>query len=587
MPYTHRTAWDIAPYAPVELFRAPEEIPPLVAQVLWARGMTDFESMHRFLAAEPDMADPLCMQDMPRAIERILRAVNTGESMAIYGDYDCDGVTACALLHQALEMLGAHAHVYIPNRFDEGYGLHADALDHLRAQGVSLVITVDCGARAKAEAARAQEIGLDLIVTDHHEVGDGAMSGAYAVVNPHRADCPYPFKHLAGVGVAYRLAQGLFCGSPERLQGVRVADALEPLLDLVALGTVADVVPLVGENRQLVRAGLERINTQPRPGVRFLALASRVKLGSITAQTVGFTLAPRLNAAGRLDTARDAYDLLSTDDESVASQIALRLNERNVERQKITATVAQHAEQVAFIDGDEDVPLLFASDGDYNAGVIGLAASRLVERFYKPAVVITIGKDGHDNGEARGSCRSVEEFNITAALDECHDLLLRYGGHAAAAGFTMQAARLGDLREKLVQIARRQQPDGGWTRPLRIDSQVNLHKLSWSTYTQLACLEPHGAANLRPIFAASGVTIQNIRRVGQPPEQPPHLQLRLKDTRGAVWEAIGWRMGERARELSAGAKIDVAFQLDCNEWNGERKLQLIVQDFRPAEDRPV
>ena len=580
MPYTHRTVWDIAPYAPKEFFGAPAQLPPLVAQVLWARGMTDAESMRRFLADEPDSADPLCMQDMPLAIERILRAIHAGEHIAIYGDYDCDGVTACALLDQALGALGAHVRVYIPNRFEEGYGLHADALDHLKAEGVSLVITVDCGARAKAESARAREIGLDLIVTDHHEVGDGVLSGAYAVVNPHRADCSYPFKSLAGVGVAYRLAQGLFCSSPERLHGQPIDELLEKLIDLVAIGTVADVVPLVGENRQLVRAGLLRINTQPRVGVRYLALAARVKLGAITAQTVGFTLAPRLNAAGRLDTARDAYELLTTDDESLASQIALRLNERNTERQKITAAVAHHAEQTAFAGGDEDLPLLFASDGDYNAGVIGLAASRLVERFYKPAVVVTLGKGETD---ARGSCRSVESFDITAALDECHDLLLRYGGHAAAAGFTMQANRMGELRERLLQIAQRQQPDGGWTRPLRIDAQVNLHKLSWDTYAQLACLEPHGMANPRPVFAACGATVHNIRRVGQPAENPPHLQLRLKDARGAVWEAVGWRMGERARELSTGAKIDIAFQLDSNEWNGERKLQLILQDIRPAE----
>jgi single-stranded-DNA-specific exonuclease len=583
MPSTHRTTWDIAPYAPIQFFSAPAEIPPLVAQVLWARGLTNFESMQRFLADEPDTADPMCMQDMPKAIERILRAIRAGEQIAIYGDYDCDGVTACALLHQALDLLGARTQVYIPNRFDEGYGLHAEALDHLKAQGAELVVTVDCGARAKQEAAHARDIGLDLIVTDHHEVGDGLLTGAYAVLNPHRADCAYPFKSLAGVGVAYRLAQGLFDSSPERLHGQSVTEALEPLLDLVALGTVADVVPLVGENRQLVREGLIRINTQPRPGVRFLALAARVKLGAVTAQTVGFTLAPRLNAAGRLDTARDAYELLSTDDESLASQLALRLNERNSERQKVTATVAQLAEQTAFADGDEEVPLLFASDGDFNAGVIGLAASRLVERFYKPAVVVSLGKADAESGEARGSCRSVAEFNITAALDECHDLLMRYGGHAAAAGFTMQASHIDELRRRLVEIARRRQPAGGWTRPLRIDSRVNLHKLSWDTYTQLACLEPHGMANLKPTFAACDVTVQNIRRVGQPSDQPPHLQLRLKDARGALWEAIGWRMGERARELSTGAKIDVAFQLDINEWNGERKLQLAMQDLRPAE----
>jgi single-stranded-DNA-specific exonuclease len=415
------------------------------------------------------------------------------------------------------------------------------------------------------------------------------LAGAYAVVNPRRADCPYPYKSLAGVGIAYRLVQGLLRTRGERLRGLPAEELLESLLDLVAIGTVADVAPLDGENRQLVRAGLRRINTQPRVGVRYLALAARARLGAITAQTVGFTLAPRLNAAGRIDTAHDAYELLSTDEESVASELALRLNERNAERQKITTAVAHHAEKLAFGDGrtegaqDEDVPLLFAVDGDYNAGVIGLAASRLMERFYRPAVVVTITKGELGEPEARGSCRSMECFDITAALDECSDLLLRYGGHTAAAGFTMQASRVSELRERLLQVARRRQPEGGWARPLRIDAQVTLHKLSWETYNQLVCLEPHGMANPRPLFAACQVTVQTVRRVGQPPEQPPHLQLRLRDARGALWEAIGWRMGERANELSAGAKIDVAFQLDTNEWNGQRKLQLVLQDFRPAE----
>ncbi len=594
MSHTERTTWRIAPLAPKEFFSETAGVPPIVAQVLWARGLHDVEAMQHFLADEPDTADPTRMRDMPRAVDRILRAIDAHEQIAVYGDYDCDGVTACALLNQAFTALGASARIYIPNRFEEGYGLHADALDILHAEGVSLVVTVDCGARAQAEAARAREIGLDLVVTDHHEMGDhhevgegfspdGAMAGsACALVNPRRPDCPYLYKSLAGVGIAYRLVQALLRSAPGRLHGRSAEDLLDSLLDLVAIGTVADVVPLDGENRQLVRAGLRRINSQPRLGLLHLARAAAVQPGHITAQTLGFTLAPRLNAAGRIDTALDAYTLLSTTEESVAQELAERLNSRNAERQKITAAVAHSAEEKALAE-DRNTPLLFAVDSSYNAGVIGLAASRLVERFYRPAVVVTITGDGPAGQEARGSCRSVEGFNITAALDECKDLLGRYGGHTAAAGFTLPANRLAQLRERLIQVAQAQQPEGGWIRPVPVDSKVNLHTVSLATYEQLACLEPYGMGNPRPLFAALGISVHSVRRVGQPPEQPPHLSLRLRDARSALWEAIGWRMGERAGELNVGAKIDVAFQLDVNEWNGERRLQLVLQDFRPAQ----
>ena len=546
--------------------------------------MCDATNARAFWADEPDAADPFALKDLSIAIERILRAIGNGESIAIYGDYDCDGVTACALLWEVLSALHANVRIYIPDRFEEGYGLNAGALDKLKDAGVSLVITVDCGTRAISEAEHARVLGLDLVVTDHHEVADGVLPGAYAVVNPRRADCAYPFKTLAGVGVAFRLAQGL-------LRAARQVTAVpcdeQALLDLVAIGTIADVAPLLGENRQLVREGLRRINTQPRTGVRYLASAARARLGSITAQTIGFILAPRLNAAGRIDTARDAFQLLTTADESLASQIALRLNERNEQRQKLTAEVARHAERAAFTHADADVdganiPLLFAVSETYNAGVIGLAAARLVERFYKPAIVVAV-----HIGEARGSCRSIDGFNITAALDECKGLLARHGGHAAAAGFTTPAESLDELRQRLLGLARVQQPAGGWLRALHIDAEINLFKLSWDSYTQLERLEPHGMANPRPMFVTRAAVVHSIRRVGKSqsqPDQAPHLQLRLKDARGAIWDAIGWRMGERAGELSMGAKIDVAFQLDINEWNGERKLQLVVQDFRMTDD---
>jgi single-stranded-DNA-specific exonuclease len=585
MTNTYRIDWVITPDAPTAFLNGLDGIHPLVAQVLWARGLRDAERALAFMGADAGTCDPFAFADIGPAAERILRAAGAGEPIAIYGDYDCDGVTACALLQSTLTLLGANARVYIPDRFEEGYGLNSAALDKLKAEGIGLVVTVDCGARAMAEAQHAREIGLDLVVTDHHELDAGALPAALAVVNPKRADCAYPFKQLAGVGVAYRLAQCLL-QSASRATGRAFDDTA--LLDLVAIGTVADVVPLIGENRQLVRDGLRRINAEPRAGVRYLAAAARARLGAITAQTIGFALAPRLNAAGRIDTALDAYHLMSTDDESVASQIALRLNERNEQRQRVTADVTHGAETLAAAGGDiAELPLLFAVSDSYNAGVIGLAAARLVERYYKPAVVVATHM-----GEARGSCRSVEGFHITAALDECKPLLSRHGGHAAAAGFSTPAVCLDELRQRLLDIARREQPEGGWTRALHLDAEVHLHKLSWESFDQLGRLEPHGMANPRPAFAARGAVVQSIRRVGKtpgPPDAPPapgpHLQLRLKDSRGATWDAIGWRMGERAAGLSSGAKIDLAFQIDVNEWNGEKKLQLVLQDFRMTDDR--
>ena len=577
-PTRRQTAeWIIAPYAPVELFAAAPDVPPLVAQVLHARGYTTPESIRQFLAIDAQAGDSLAMQDMPRAVERIGRAIQGGEAIALYGDYDCDGVTACALLHEVLGRLGANARTYIPNRFEEGYGLNSGALDKLKAEGMSLVITVDCGGRAMAEAAHAREIGLDLIVTDHHEPEGGALPGALAVVNPRRADCPYPFKQLAGVGVAFRLAQALLSSLPPDPTSSEREEFAGSLLDLVALGTIADVVPLLGENRGLVRDGLARINTHPRLGIAALMRAANVKAGSVNAMSVGFGLAPRLNAAGRLDTAMNAYDLLTATEQTWADELATALNERNTQRQAVTAEVAHAAEQAAF-EGQAEIPaLLFAASEEYNPGVIGLAAARLVERHYRPSVVVAI-----QNGEARGSCRSTEGFHITSALDECRSLLSKHGGHAAAAGFSTRADLLDDLRRQLLAIAQREQPPDGWTRAVRADAEVRLEKLTFQTYDQLRQLEPHGMGNPKPVFVTRGAGVQSARRVGRADagQQPAHLQLRLRDGRGATWDAIGWRMGEREAEAPTGATIDVAFQLDVNEWNGERRLQLVVQDFR-------
>lgn len=574
-----RSEWLIAPRAPGELFAALPSLHPLLAQVLHARGYQSPEQIALFLDESPTDGDPFSLIDMDRAVDRIGRAIQAGETVAIYGDYDCDGVTACALLRETLTRLGANAREYFPDRFDEGYGLHAAALDKLQAEGASLVVTVDCGARAMREAEHARAIGLDLIITDHHELEGGAVPEACAVINPKRPDCPYPHKTLAGVGVAYRLAQAL-----TRALGGPPAD---DLLDLAALGTIADVVPLTGENRRLAREGLARMNTRPRLGLKALMEVAGVAPGAITSTTVGFTLAPRLNAAGRLDTARNAYDLLMAGDVEWANELADALNKRNSQRQTITAQTARLAEAEALQSApDEPPPLLFAmlddsaEDRDQRiSGVIGLAAARLVERYHRPSVVVAVS-----NGEGRGSCRSIEGFHITNALDECHDLLARYGGHAAAAGFTARAECLPDLRDRLLAIAARSQPETGWSRVIRADAEIRLDKFSFESFEALQRLEPHGMGNPRPTFVARGLLVRDAQRMGRAEEGrlPPHLRLRLRDARGAAWDAVGWRMGDDTPRLAAGAQIDLAFQVDVKEWLGQKCLQLTILDWRPT-----
>jgi single-stranded-DNA-specific exonuclease len=565
-----RAHWDIAAPPDQAYLNALSDLHPLTASTLFARGFAEPAAARDFLSGKFDPVDPFAMLDMRRAVERIAAAIAAQERIAVYGDYDCDGVCACALLETTLASLGADVHVYIPNRFEEGYGINGEALELLKSEGTALVISVDCGARALREARLAREIGLDLIITDHHEPDPNAMPAALAFVNPRRADCPYAFKSLAGVGVAFRLAQCL-------LRSIKVPGAISErsLLDFVAIGTVADLVSLRGENRLLVRAGLDLINTKARTGIAALIRSAGIAAGTVDAGKIGFMLGPRLNAAGRLESALAAYELLVSKDTGVADDLAAQLNSQNEMRQQVTAEVALAAELRAF-DGDTEPAVLFAADESFNAGVIGLAAARLVEKHYRPSVVVSI-----HNGQARGSCRSVHGFHITRALDACAELLIKHGGHAAAAGFTVASENLEALRLRLNSVASVQQPDGGWRRMLRIDAETDLSQLNWKTYDELQRLGPHGQENPRPQFVARGAVVLSARRVGKAADggPAPHLQLRVRDARKVTWECIAWRMGEFLAQAPVGAAIDLAFQLDVNEWNGERKLQLVVQDF--------
>jgi len=462
--------WQTAPTAPTSHLATFSHFPRPIAQILFNRGITSLNKAEQFLQGEAISYNPFELKGVNEAVTRLRHALRQGESIAIYGDFDADGVTATALLVETLRALGGTVRPYIPHRVDEGYGLNRDALEELATDNVRLVVTVDCGIRSIQEVAHGIQQGLDIIITDHHSVGD-QLPPALAVINPKQPGCPYPGKDLAGVGIAFKLAQALLRSHQKvavTSQEVRLIE--DDLLDLVALGTVADLVPLLDENRSLVQRGLAKLNEPQRPGILSLIQQSGLKPGKINAEAIGFALGPRINAAGRLAHARTAYNLLITRYPGEAEQLATELNRLNQQRQQITHEIQALALEQALAGGD--VPLLFAASPDFLEGVVGLAAGRLTEDFYRPAVVARVGKK-----TCRGSARSIPEFHITEALDQCADLLVRYGGHAAAAGFTVSHENLTPLAERLKTLAA-QALTGQVLQPvLAIDVEIDLGQL--------------------------------------------------------------------------------------------------------------
>lgn len=577
-----RKHWRIRPQVPAEALERLRTFHPVMAQVLYNRGYDTPEKARVFLEGGDDaLHGPFALRGMNKAVARIRKAIRTGETIAVYGDFDADGVTSTALLTQALGALGGQVIPYIPDRVDEGYGLNNKALRTLRDQGVSLVVTVDCGIRAVAEVAYARSIGLDVIVTDHHSVGD-ELPAALAVVDPkidarlraERGDnSGYPEDMLAGVGVAYKLAQALFLA--EQKQGRRQPPLkLEDLLDLVALGTVADLAPLDRlENRELVRRGLEVLNRAQRPGLFELAREAGVEPGTIDTTAIGFMLAPRINAAGRLGNAMVAYQLL-IEDLPEAGRLAKELQELNVERQMKTQAAVEIARERVLREADGDIPLIFDAGPEFEPGIVGLVAGRLCEEFYRPAVVLEQGE-----GESRGSCRSIPEFNIIQALDRCADLLVRHGGHAQAAGFTVPNENIPLLRERLRALAEKALDEVDLRPTLEIDAEVPFKDLTMSLADDLRRLEPTGAKNGAPVFVTRGLRVDKMRRVGR---EDKHLWLRFTDgQRNHTIDAIAFKQGAWNEYMPP--VIDVAYRLEINEWNGRKKLQLNVQDLRPAE----
>ena len=560
--------WEVASRAPDSYFDRFPDIPRLVLQILYNRGFTEAQEIQDFLAHRWTGDDPFALKGIAKAVERLMTAITKQEPIAVYGDYDADGVTATALTTQLLTALGARVQAYIPNRFDEGYGLNNEALAELAGQGIKVVLTVDCGIRSVKEVAFGNSLELDIIITDHHHVAE-EIPPALAAINPKQPDCAYPFVELAGVGLAYKLTQALLqAGSVNRETDLQPDD----FLDLVALGTVADLAPLYGENRKLVAEGLRQLNTSLRPGLSALMHVAELKPKTISTGTIGFVIGPRLNAAGRLDSALAAYHLLMAENELEAIHLANQLDLQNRERQALTRQTVEMARQV-ILEDDVQSPLYFISQADFNPGVVGLAASRLTEEFYRPTLVAEHGPE-----QTRGSARSIAEFHITEALDQCADLLERYGGHAAAAGFTVKNENLSAFQERLRQIAADQLDLTALRPTLSIDGEVNLRGVRPALVEDIARLQPFGYGNPTPCFVSRELMVRHKKAVGQ---EGHHLRLVLHDG-VQTWSAIAFRQGHWAGKLHISQPIDVVYTLEFNEWNGERQMQLNLKDLRPG-----
>ncbi|MBH5317121.1 single-stranded-DNA-specific exonuclease RecJ [Paenibacillus sp. GSMTC-2017] len=572
-----KTRWDVAPWADPEerdASRLSEEIglPPLVAKLLVQRGFREQSSARQFLyGGEEHLHDPYLLHGMKVAVKRFQSAIENGEKVRIYGDYDADGVSSTSLLVHVFREMKLDFDYYIPHRAIEGYGLNNDAITKAADAGVKLLVTVDTGISAYTQVEYANSLGIDVIVTDHHEPPE-VLPNACAIINPKQAHCNYPFKGLAGVGVAFKLASALLDRPP-----------LE-FTDIVSLGTIADLMPLADENRILVRYGLDRIRSDASIGFRALAEVTGIELESITSSSIAFGMGPRVNAAGRLDHARRAVEMLTTPDYDVAILEAIGLDNLNKERQRIVETIVQEAEerwqaklQIAATSGNDSPAVILLGAEGWNVGVIGIVASKLLERHYKPVIIFGIDEK---TGKCKGSARSIEGFDLHAALTRCEDLLDHYGGHQAAAGMTLHRDHLEQLEARMSQLALEWLSDDDWIPRSAIDIQCSLEDASLETITQLSLLEPFGIGNRSPRFLFEGMELADKRAIGK---EAKHLKLALGSGRKLL-DVIAFGKGELAATLHKGCAIDIVGELSINEWNGAKKPQLMLHDlhYEPA-----
>ena len=529
---------------------------PEVARLLFERGIQDQESLKKFL--EPsleDLHDPYLLHDMDKAVERIRQAIEEGENILIYGDYDADGMTSASIVKESLEQLGAECRVYLPNRFTDGYGPNASVYKYfIEQEGISLIVTVDNGVAGHEAIELAQSMGVDVIVTDHHSMPE-TLPDAYAIIHPEHPDADYPFKYLAGCGVAFKLACAL-------LEEVQVE-----LLDLVAIGTIADMVSLTDENRILVQYGLEMLGHTQRIGLQEMLDMAGIAANEVTEETVGFQIAPRLNALGRLDDPNPAIDLLTGFDDEEAHEIALLIHQKNEERKEIVQSIYEEAKTV--VDSEKKVQVL-AKEG-WNPGVLGIVAGRLLEELGQTVIVLNI-----EDGRAKGSARSVEAVDIFEALDPHRDLFIAFGGHAGAAGMTLEVEKLSALSQVLEDYIRETGADVAGKNKLNLDEELDLEALSLETVKSFERLAPFGMDNQKPVFYIKDFQVESARTMGAGND---HLKLKISKGE-ASFEVVAFGQGRWATEFSQTKNLELAVKLSVNQWNGQTALQLMMVDAR-------
>lgn len=542
------------------------ELHPTVAQLLFNRGLKTQEKIDEFLNPDysQDIHDPHLFKDMEKACRRIYQAVEKDELITIYGDYDADGVSSAVILSTTLKKIGAKVDVYLPHREKDGYGLNKKAVETL-ADKTKVIITCDCGVSNLEEIDLANEKGMDVIVTDHHAIPE-TLPKALAIIHPQVEGETYPFKFLAGGGVAFKLAQALLSHQKNDLSDKQAEGEEKWLLDMVALSTVADMVPLLGENRTLLKYGLLVLRKSRRLGMKKLIEVSNLEAAKVDTRAISFALAPRVNAAGRMDHANLAYFLLTCEDEVEASQLASDLNQSNLDRQKLTEQIVREAKSQKV---DKNESLLAFYSPSWAAGLTGLVSGRLSRDFNRPVLVMTKVDD-----HIVGSGRSIEEFHVTNALKQNDDLLLRYGGHPQACGFSLDEENLDKFVKSMQDIAREQLKDVKFEPKLDIELSVDFEDISWEMVDLLEKFKPYGQANPEPLFVSTGVSVSDLRKVGS-----DGRHLKLEFTKGNKKRgAIAFGMGDN--DLKIGDKVDIVYNLNINQWNGNREIQLMIKDVK-------
>lgn len=542
-------------------------IPRVISTILLNRGIESEEVMPYLKKSMADIINPSLMRDMDKAVERIEKAIKNKEKIAVYGDYDVDGITSTALLYDFLESLGANVIYYIPDRKGEGYGINIMAVNKLFKQGIKLVITVDCGITAIGEVEFARLQGMDIIITDHHTCKERLPLAAAAILNPKRPDCDYPFDALAGVGVAFKLTLALAVK-----YGLNTKDVFNKYVDLAALGTIADVVPLLNENRIIVDKGLALLQKPKRLGLKYILEVAGVSDKPVVASTVAFSIAPRLNASGRLGKAETAVELLLTKDNARARELALSLDKENKSRQQTEREIFDEALELIAADAnfEKKKVIVLAKEG-WHQGVIGIVASRLCDMYYKPCILIS-----HENGVGKGSGRSIKGFNLFEALTHCENKLIDFGGHAVAAGLNVNLSDLDAFSAEINKYANEVLTDDDMRPSIDIDCPLSERSITLENAKLLSKLEPFGMHNEKPTFALADAQVANIASVGA---DGKHLKLRITKN-GYMTNCIGFGLGEMADTINNGDIVNIAFQLDINHFQGTESIQLNLKDIK-------